>query len=151
MGLCDLRCRLRFDLATQDHDRRTLRRRLPISFSQGARWKALISKYIMTIPFSGDASAEQIMSAPPETAVSSAMIANVGAAARDNQWAAPSLAALPLPAQASAVSCRAATIVLDLAVKSPVIALLLRVLRRFTRYRYGAFRYGVLAVGSEID
>ncbi|WP_420882075.1 hypothetical protein [Rhizobium gallicum] len=29
-------------------------RRLEISFSQGAKWKALISKYIGTIPVSGD-------------------------------------------------------------------------------------------------
>ena len=32
-------------------------RRPEISFSQGARWKALISKYIGTIPPSGDAPA----------------------------------------------------------------------------------------------
>ncbi|GLS38908.1 hypothetical protein GCM10010869_45050 [Mesorhizobium tianshanense] len=107
----------------------------------------------MTIPFSGDASgaAEQIMSAPPVTVVSSAMIANVGAAAKDSRSVAPSVAALPLPAQASAISCRAAIIVLDLPGKSPVIALLLRVLRRFTPYRYGAFRYDALVVGPEID
>jgi hypothetical protein len=39
-----------------------------ISFSQGAEWKALISKHIETIPFSGDASgvAEQSISGRPE-------------------------------------------------------------------------------------
>jgi len=44
----------------------TLRRR-EISFSQGAKWNALISTYIGTIPLSGEAScpAEHIMSAPP--------------------------------------------------------------------------------------
>ena len=58
-------------------------RRLAISFSQGAEWKALISKYIGTIPVSGDALAiEHSGDPPPSMAVSSAMIANVGAAAR---------------------------------------------------------------------
>ena len=68
-----------------DQDQGAPLRRLEISFNQGANWKALMSKYIMSIPLSGDAScrAELIMSAPPVTAVSSAMIANVGAAARD--------------------------------------------------------------------
>jgi hypothetical protein len=52
----------------------------------------------MTIPFSGDASCtvEQIMPASPVTAVSNAMIANVGAAARDSQSAAPRAATLSL-------------------------------------------------------
>jgi hypothetical protein len=83
---------------TPDQDRRAPLRRLATSFSQGDKWKALISKYIMTIPLSADAScaAEQIMSAPPVTAVSGAMIANVGAAARDNQSAAPRAATLSL-------------------------------------------------------
>ena len=38
-----------------------------ISFSHGAEWKALISRYIGTIPLSGDASraAAQIISAEP--------------------------------------------------------------------------------------
>jgi hypothetical protein len=62
---------------------------LEISFSQGAEWKALISKYIGTIPVSGHASCpdEQSISGepPPETPVSSAIIANVGAAARHSQ------------------------------------------------------------------
>jgi len=66
---------------------------LEISFSQGAGWKALISKYIGTIPLSGDAScaAEQSISGgpPPRTPVNSAMIAKVGAAARHSQSAAP--------------------------------------------------------------
>ena len=41
--------------------------RLEISFSQNAEWKALISKYITTIPFSGDACcvAEQSISGWP--------------------------------------------------------------------------------------
>jgi hypothetical protein len=71
-------------------------RRDEISFSQGAEWNALISKYIGTIPLSGDAScaAEQSMSGgPPATLVSSATIAKVGAAARHSQSAAPSAGA----------------------------------------------------------
>jgi hypothetical protein len=90
-------------------------RRLEISFSQGAKWKALISKYIGTIPLSGDAScaAEQSISdgPPPRTPVSSAMIAKVGAAARHSQSAAARVAAFPLPSPALAVSRRAAIIV----------------------------------------
>jgi hypothetical protein len=64
---------------------------LESSFSQGAEWKALINKYIGTIPFSGDASgaAKQSMSGAPPTAVISAMSANVGAAARHSQSAPP--------------------------------------------------------------
>src|SRR3546814_6230031 len=52
-------------------------RRPAISFSQGAEWKALISRYIETIPLNGDVScaAMQSMSEPPEAAVSSAMAA----------------------------------------------------------------------------
>jgi hypothetical protein len=71
---------------------RTVVRRDEISFSQGAEWNALISKYIGSIPLSGDAScaAEQNMSGgPPPKPVSSAMIAKVGAAARLSQPAAP--------------------------------------------------------------
>jgi hypothetical protein len=53
-------------------------RRLEISFSKGAEWKALISKYIGTIPLSGDASsaAEQSISGgpPPRAPVSSAIL-----------------------------------------------------------------------------
>jgi hypothetical protein len=81
-------------------DRRAPLRRAEISFSQGAEWKALISKYIGTIPLSGDASCavEHIIAIcpPPRTPVSSAMIAKVGAAARHSQSAAPRAAALPL-------------------------------------------------------
>src|SRR5260221_5078735 len=69
------------------------------SLNQGAKWKALISKYIATIPPNGDAPgvAEQSISgAPPRTPVSSAMIVNVGAAARYRKSAAPIAAALPL-------------------------------------------------------
>ena len=88
---------------TPDQDRRAPLRRLEISFSQGAEWKTLISKYIGTIPLSGDAScaAEQSISGgpPPRTPVSSAMMAKVGAAARDSQSAAPRAAAWPLPAR----------------------------------------------------
>ena len=75
-------------------------RRLEISFSQGTKWKALISKYIGTMPPSSDApcGAAQSMSIgpPPRTPVSSAMRAKLGAAARHNQSAAPSAAAPPL-------------------------------------------------------
>jgi hypothetical protein len=78
---------------------RIVLRRDEISFSQGAEWKALISRYIGTIPLSGDASwaAAQSMSGgpPPGTPVSSAMIAKVGAAARYRKSAAPIAAALP--------------------------------------------------------
>jgi hypothetical protein len=74
---------------------------LEISFSQGTEWKALISKYIAAIPLSGDAAcvAEQRISGapPPRAPVSSAMIAKVGAAARESQPAAPTAAAFPLP------------------------------------------------------
>jgi hypothetical protein len=59
----------------------------------GAEWKALISKYIGTIPLSGDASctAEHSISGgpTPTTPVSTAMIANVGVAASDSQSAVP--------------------------------------------------------------
>ncbi|MEH2498456.1 hypothetical protein V1294_004935 [Bradyrhizobium sp. AZCC 1678] len=55
------------------------------SFSQGAEWKTLISKYIGTIPPSGDAPAIEHNASdgpPPTTPVRSAIIAKVGAAAR---------------------------------------------------------------------
>jgi hypothetical protein len=74
-------------------------RRLKTSLSQGAEWKALISKYIGTIPLSGDAcAAEQSISGVPplRTPVSSAIIAKLGAAERHSQWAAPRAAALRL-------------------------------------------------------
>jgi hypothetical protein len=78
-----------------DHDGRAPRRRLESSLSQGARWKALINKYIGTIPPSGDpprAAAQSIAGMlPPSTAVSSAMIAKVGVAARDSKEAALAL------------------------------------------------------------
>ena len=65
-----------------------------IRFSHGAEWKALISKYIETIPVKGDAScaAEQSVPGMPRARipVSRAMIAKVGAAASDIQSAAPS-------------------------------------------------------------
>src|SRR5258706_3368037 len=76
-----------------DQGRWATLRRLETSFSQGAEWKMLISKYIGTIPVSGDAScaAEHSKSSepPPRTPVNSAMIAKVGAAARHSQFAAP--------------------------------------------------------------
>jgi hypothetical protein len=81
-------------------DRPAPLRRLKISFSHGAEWKALISQYIGTIPLSDDASCavEHIIAIcpAPRTLVSSAMIAKVGAAARHSQSAAPRAAALPL-------------------------------------------------------
>jgi hypothetical protein len=68
-----------------------LRNARPHSFSQGAEWKAHISRYIAAIPPSGDAScvAEHIIAIcpPPETPVISAMAAKVGAAARPSQSA----------------------------------------------------------------
>ena len=75
--------RLSFDLANTGSGPAAPLRRPAISFSQGAEWKALISKYIGTIPPSGDALAvEHNASADPRTPVSSAMVAKVGAAAR---------------------------------------------------------------------
>jgi hypothetical protein len=60
---------------------------LETSLSQGAEWNTAISKYIAAIPVNGrePCGEEQIISAPSVTAVMSAMIANVGAAARDSQ------------------------------------------------------------------
>src|SRR3984957_14289738 len=67
-------------------------RRLEISFSQGVQWKALISRYIGTIPVSGEAwcVAEHSMSGMPPSwiHVRSAIMAKVGAAASDSQLAA---------------------------------------------------------------
>jgi hypothetical protein len=90
---------------TPDHDRRAPLRRLETSFSQGAKWKALISMYIGTIPFSGDpCPAEQSISIgpPPRTPVISAMIAKVGVAARHSHLAMPSAAAAPSSSQLAA-------------------------------------------------
>jgi hypothetical protein len=95
-GVGDLRA---FDLGhafgavavdTPNRNRRAPPRRRETSFSQGAEWKALMSKYIGTMPLSSGASgpAEQSKSGvPPRTGVSSAMVAKVGAAARDRQSA----------------------------------------------------------------
>ena len=59
-------CRLLPIAAAPDQGRRTARRRPEISFSQGAAWNALMSRYIGTIPLSGDAcAAEQSISAAP--------------------------------------------------------------------------------------
>ena len=43
------------DQADTDQDRCAPLRRPDISFSHGAEWNALISRYIQAIPFSGDA------------------------------------------------------------------------------------------------
>jgi hypothetical protein len=71
-------------------------RRLEISFSQGVRWKALISRYIQTMPLSGEVSCTAAQSRswepPPRMPVMSAMMAKVGAAARHTQSAAPKAA-----------------------------------------------------------
>src|SRR6185369_3161596 len=84
----------------QVQDRRAPLRRLEISLSHGAEWTALISRYIGTIPLSGDASCAVAhiiaICPPPRTPVSSAMIAKAGAAARHSQSAAPRAAVLPL-------------------------------------------------------
>ncbi len=67
-----------------------------IRVEPGAPWKALISRYIVTIPLSGDTrAAEQSISAgpSPRTPVSSAMMAKVGDAARASPSAAQSAAA----------------------------------------------------------
>ena len=72
-----------------DQDRWAPLRRPEISFSHGAEWNALISMYIQTIPFSGDAccaAAQNMSGGPPlKAAVTNAMIAKVGAAARESQ------------------------------------------------------------------
>jgi hypothetical protein len=81
-----------------NQDRCASLRRPEISLSQGAEWKALISPYIGTMPVIADASPadEQSMSGgPPRTPVSSAMVAKVGAAAKDSQSVAPNAAVLP--------------------------------------------------------
>jgi hypothetical protein len=86
---------------TPDQDRHAPFCRLEISFSQGDEWKALISKYIEAIPFSGDAAcvAEQRISGVPPMPVNSAMIAKVGVAARHSQSAAPRAAVALWPSQ----------------------------------------------------
>jgi hypothetical protein len=83
--------RHRSNWRTPDQDWRELLRRLQTSFSQYAECKALISKYIVTIPIS--------IGPLPRTAVSSAMIAKVGVAARLSHSAASRVAPLPLPAR----------------------------------------------------
>ena len=77
--------------------------RLEINLSHGAVWKRLISRYISVIPLIGDEPciAMHSMSGwPLNKPVHSAMMANVGAAARPSQPAAPE-AARPPPAQVS--------------------------------------------------
>ncbi len=67
-------------------------RRRETSFSHGAVWKALMSRYIKAIPSSGDAPCAVgpvIPCEPPlEMAVNSAIVAKAGAAARQTQSAA---------------------------------------------------------------
>jgi hypothetical protein len=78
-------------------------RRLEINVSHGAAWKALISRYITVIRLIGDEPciAMQSMSGwPLNKPVHSAMMANVGAAARPSQLARPE-AAPPPPARVS--------------------------------------------------
>jgi hypothetical protein len=64
-----------------------------MSLSQGAEWKALISRYIKVIPLSGDGSFAPMQgmacAPPPRRPVSNAMTAKVGAAARHTQLLAP--------------------------------------------------------------
>jgi hypothetical protein len=58
------------------------------SFSHGAEWNTLINKYIGIIPLRGDAcciAAHRILGTPPPKAVSNAMMAKVGVAARQRQ------------------------------------------------------------------
>lgn len=84
-------------------DRRPPLRRHEISFSQGAAWKALINAYISAIPFNGEAFCMPMQSMsgwPLNKPVHSAMMANVGAAARPGQPAAPE-AVWPPPARVS--------------------------------------------------
>jgi hypothetical protein len=68
---------------------------LVISLSHGAEWKALISKYIGTIPVNGDAlvAAEHSIPGMPTSwiPVTSAMIAKIGAAASDSKRSALAL------------------------------------------------------------
>jgi hypothetical protein len=59
-----------------------------INFSHGTEWKALISRYMRIIPPGGDAccmAAQRVSDSPPVRAVSSAMTAKVGVAARQSQ------------------------------------------------------------------
>ena len=89
---------------------------LETSLSHGAKWKALINKYIGTMPVNAEAcAAEHNGSAapPPRTTVSSAMTAKVGAAASDSQPAAPRALVSPLPERPPAVSCWVAIIVTE--------------------------------------
>ena len=72
-------------------------RRPEINLSHGAVWNALISKYIGTIPLSGDPRCAAVQShcGWPLVAVMSAMTAKVGAAARLSQSAAARATAAP--------------------------------------------------------
>jgi hypothetical protein len=80
--------------------RRALLRLRKTNFSQGAEWKALISKYITVISPSGSPSRigmQSMSGRPPEEPVHSAMSAKVGVAARPSQTAGPE-AVWPPPA-----------------------------------------------------
>jgi hypothetical protein len=77
--------------------------RLEINLSHGATWKALISRYISVIPLIGDEpciAMQSVSGWPLHKPVNSAMMANVGAAARPSHPAAPEVARPP-PAQVS--------------------------------------------------
>jgi len=69
-----------------------------MSFSHGAKWQALISTYIGTMPLNAEVwePAEHDISCtpPPSTAVSAAMNAKVGAAPKDSQSTARRAASL---------------------------------------------------------
>jgi hypothetical protein len=82
-------------IANVDQHRLAPLRQPVISLSHGIEWKALITRYIGTIPLNGDAScvAEHSTSGTPPSwsPVRSAMIAKVGAAARDSKQSASAL------------------------------------------------------------
>jgi hypothetical protein len=89
-ALCDLR--------NADQAWQAPLRQLAISFSHGAKWKALISTYIGTIPLRAhacDPAEHGTACGPsPSMAVSAAMNPKIGAAPSDSQsvvWSAPSL------------------------------------------------------------
>jgi hypothetical protein len=72
--------------------RRAPFRRLEISFSQGDKWKALISRYISVIPVIGDEpciAAQSMSGWPLNKLVHNAMIANVGVTPRPSHRATP--------------------------------------------------------------
>src|SRR4026209_2963015 len=78
-----------------DHARRAQFRRLEISFSQGGEWKALMNRYMRTIPLSGAPGPAEhsltigLSSRPAGRAI----IAKVGVAAMHSQLARPTAVA----------------------------------------------------------